>query len=183
TPCRARSRRRRAGRDRPRGLSAGATVKWRAVRSSPDGIVRVGMLEGVPMRSGGFPCRFDGCSAQFHVADAKSMESLREASANRTAHEQAAHDYRHPSPPPEMRRQVAAGRAAVGTLVAEDRLVGFAVATPGWLARGATLNNVLIDPAYRGRGLVWPLLAAVERELGTRGFATLVIDARVDNGF
>ncbi len=83
----------------------------------------------------------------------------------------------------EMRRQVAAGRAAVGTLVAEDRLVGFAVATPGWLARGATLNNVLIDPAYRGRGLVWPLLAAVERELGTRGFATLVIDARVDNGF
>ncbi len=55
------------------------------------------------MRSGGFPCRFDGCSAQFHVADAKSMESLREASANRTAHEQAAHDYRHPSPPPEQR--------------------------------------------------------------------------------
>jgi hypothetical protein len=31
------------------------------------------------------------------------MDSLRAASANRTAHEEAAHQYHHPAPPPEQR--------------------------------------------------------------------------------
>jgi len=56
------------------------------------------------MRSGGFPCRVSGCSEQFGVADPSSMESLLAASAARTAHELAAHDYRHPRPPEEPRR-------------------------------------------------------------------------------
>lgn len=47
------------------------------------------------MRTGGFPCRLVGCLRTFQVADQKSMESLRAASAERTAHELAAHDYHH----------------------------------------------------------------------------------------
>jgi hypothetical protein len=56
------------------------------------------------MRSGGFPCRVDGCSAQFRVLDASSMDSLHAASAQRTAHEVSAHGYTHPRPVDEPRR-------------------------------------------------------------------------------
>jgi GNAT superfamily N-acetyltransferase len=83
----------------------------------------------------------------------------------------------------EMRRQIASPRSVVGIVEITNDLVGFAVATPGWSERAATLNNVLIAPAHRGRGLVWPLLAEVERELTDRDYRTLVIDARVENGF
>ncbi len=47
------------------------------------------------MRTGGFPCRLVGCLLTFQVVDQKSMESLRAASAERTEHEIAAHDYHH----------------------------------------------------------------------------------------
>lgn len=47
------------------------------------------------MRTGGFPCRLVGCLRTFQVVDQKSMESLRAASAERTAHEIAVHDYHH----------------------------------------------------------------------------------------
>lgn len=47
------------------------------------------------MRSAGFPCRCVGCDQAFHVADQSSMESLRRASAARTAHEVADHGYHH----------------------------------------------------------------------------------------
>ena len=47
------------------------------------------------MRSGGFPCRLVGCVESFRVVDQGSMDSLRAASAERTAHELAAHDYLH----------------------------------------------------------------------------------------
>lgn len=47
------------------------------------------------MRTGGFPCRLVGCLRTFQVTDQKSMESLRAASAERTAHEIAVHDYHH----------------------------------------------------------------------------------------
>jgi len=83
----------------------------------------------------------------------------------------------------EMRRQIASPRSVVGVVEIADDLVGFAVATPGWSERAATLNNVLIAPAHRGRGLVWPLLAELERQLGARDYGALVIDARVENGF
>jgi hypothetical protein len=56
------------------------------------------------MRSGGFPCRVDGCSVQFGVVDPSSMTSLLTASAERTAHEAAMHGYTHPRPPEEPRR-------------------------------------------------------------------------------
>jgi len=62
-------------------------------------------------------------------------------------------------------------------------LVGFAVAGPAWGDGRASLLNVLIDPAFRGRGLVWPLIDAVERELLARGIRELDIDARVENSF
>jgi len=62
-------------------------------------------------------------------------------------------------------------------------LIGFAVAGPAWTEGRASLLNVLVDPAYRGRGLVWPLIAAVERELFARGIREIDIDARVENGF
>ena len=48
------------------------------------------------MRSGGFPCRA-GCEQAFQVADQNSLDALRAASADRTAHEFAAHDYHHVS--------------------------------------------------------------------------------------
>lgn len=47
------------------------------------------------MRTGGFPCRLVGCLRSFPVLDQRSMEALRAASAERTAHEIAAHEYRH----------------------------------------------------------------------------------------
>ncbi len=47
------------------------------------------------MRTGGFPCRRVGCLRTFPVTDQKSMSSLQVASAERTAHEIAEHDYHH----------------------------------------------------------------------------------------
>jgi hypothetical protein len=46
------------------------------------------------MRSGGFPCRA-GCDRAFQVADQNSLDALKAASEERTAHEIAAHDYHH----------------------------------------------------------------------------------------
>lgn len=83
----------------------------------------------------------------------------------------------------EMRWQATNEDALVATTWDGPTLIGFAVAGP---ARGdgrTTLLNVLIDPEHRGRGLVWPLIAEVERELTARGIRELDIDARVDNGF
>jgi hypothetical protein len=56
------------------------------------------------MRSGGFPCRVDGCTVKFAVADSSSLQSLMNASSTRTAHELEAHGYRHPAPPVDTRR-------------------------------------------------------------------------------
>jgi hypothetical protein len=50
------------------------------------------------VKSGGFPCRVAGCDVIFHVARGDSLELLRDASASRTAHEIAMHDYRHQIP-------------------------------------------------------------------------------------
>ena len=83
----------------------------------------------------------------------------------------------------EMRWQAMNREAVVMTAWEGPTLIGFAVAGPAWTDAGASLLNVLIDPAYRGQGLVWPLIAAVERELTARGIEELEIDARVDNGF
>ncbi|MDQ2915234.1 MAG: GNAT family N-acetyltransferase [Chloroflexota bacterium] len=83
----------------------------------------------------------------------------------------------------EMRWQATNRDAVVMTTWDASTLVGFAVAGPAWTAGRASLLNVLIDPAYRGQGLVWPLIAAVERELFDRGIRELDIDARVENGF
>ncbi len=47
------------------------------------------------MRTAGFPCRLLGCDQVFRVADQKSMDELRAASAARTAHELSSHDYHH----------------------------------------------------------------------------------------
>jgi hypothetical protein len=44
-----------------------------------------------------------GCVSLFSVADRSSYESLLQASAQRTAHEESAHSYRHPPPPVEHR--------------------------------------------------------------------------------
>jgi GNAT superfamily N-acetyltransferase len=82
----------------------------------------------------------------------------------------------------EMRWQATNRDAVVETLWDGDALIGFAVAGPSSGDR-TTLLNVLVDPAYRGRGLVWPLIEGVERELVARGESELDIDARVDNGF
>ena len=46
------------------------------------------------MRSGGFPCRA-GCDLAFQVSDQNSLDALQAASAERTAHEIAAHNYHH----------------------------------------------------------------------------------------
>ncbi|TMF77147.1 MAG: GNAT family N-acetyltransferase [Chloroflexi bacterium] len=83
----------------------------------------------------------------------------------------------------EMRWQATNRDAVVMTTWDGPALVGFAVAGPAWTSRRASLLNVLIDPAYRGRGLVWPLIGSVERELAARGIGELDIDARVENGF
>src|SRR2546430_5909640 len=81
----------------------------------------------------------------------------------------------------EMRWQATNRDAVVMTLWDGTTFIGFAVAGPEWTAGRASLLNVLIDPAYRGQGLVWPLIAAVERELFARGTRELDIDARVYN--
>lgn len=47
------------------------------------------------MRSSGFPCRFGGCHRSYPVDDQSSMAALTAASAARTAHEIADHDYHH----------------------------------------------------------------------------------------
>jgi GNAT superfamily N-acetyltransferase len=83
----------------------------------------------------------------------------------------------------EMRWQATNRDAVVVTTWDGPALVGFAVAGPAWSESRTSLLNVLIDPAYRGGGLVWPLIAAVERELAARGIGELEIDARVENGF
>ena len=83
----------------------------------------------------------------------------------------------------DMRWQATNRDAVVMTIWNDSDLIGFAVAGPAWTAGRASLLNVLIDPAHRGRGLVWPLIAAVERELFARGIRELDIDARVENGF
>lgn len=85
--------------------------------------------------------------------------------------------------PREMRWQATNRDAVVMTTWDGPTLVGFAVAGPAWSEGRASLLNVLIDPAYRGKGLVWPLIAAVERQLYARGIRELDIDARVENGF
>jgi RimJ/RimL family protein N-acetyltransferase len=85
--------------------------------------------------------------------------------------------------PREMRWQATNRDAVVMTTWDGPTLIGFAVAGSGWAEGRATLLNVLIDPTHRGQGLVWPLIAAVERELLARGTRELDIDARVDNGF
>jgi hypothetical protein len=46
------------------------------------------------MRSGGFPCRA-GCDRAFQVSDQSSLDALKAASAERTAHEVADHGYHH----------------------------------------------------------------------------------------
>jgi len=85
--------------------------------------------------------------------------------------------------PREMRWQATNRDAVVMTIWGGSDLIGFAVAGPAWAEGRASLLNVLIDPAYRGQGLVWPLMAGVERELFARGIRELDIDARVENGF
>ena len=47
------------------------------------------------MRSGGFPCRLAGCDRAFQVLDQNSLDALKVASSERTAHEIADHDYHH----------------------------------------------------------------------------------------
>src|SRR5207237_998396 len=71
--------------------------------------------------------------------------------------------------PREMRWQATNRDAVVLTTWNGSDLIGFAVAGPAWAEGRASLLNVLIDPAYRGQGLVWPLIAGVERELFARG--------------
>jgi GNAT superfamily N-acetyltransferase len=83
----------------------------------------------------------------------------------------------------EMRWQLTNPDSTVMTTWDGNSLVGFAVAGPAWTKARASLLTVLIDPAYRGQGLVWPLIAAVERQLAARGITELEIDARVENGF
>jgi len=83
----------------------------------------------------------------------------------------------------EMRWQATNRDAVVMTTWDGPSLIGFAVAGPAWTDGRASLLNVLIDPAYRGKGLVWPLIAAVERRLFAKGIRELDIDARVENGF
>jgi len=85
--------------------------------------------------------------------------------------------------PREMRWQATNRDALVMTTWDGSDLIGFAVAGPAWTDGRASLLNVLIDPAYRGKGLVWPLIAELERELFARGIRELDIDARVENGF
>ena len=83
----------------------------------------------------------------------------------------------------EMRWQATNPDAVVMTAWNKSALIGFAIAGPEWREGRVSLLNVLIDPVYRGQGLVWPLIAGVERRLAARGITELEIDARVENGF
>jgi ribosomal protein S18 acetylase RimI-like enzyme len=83
----------------------------------------------------------------------------------------------------EMRWQLTNRDAVVMTTWDGPTLIGFAVTGPPWSEGRVTLLNVLIDPAYRGQGLVWPLIRKLERELTAVGIRELDIDARVENGF
>ena len=83
----------------------------------------------------------------------------------------------------EMRWQATNRDAVVMTSWDGPTLIGFAVAGPAWSEGRVTLLNVLIDPAYRGQGLVWALIRGLETELSAIGIRELDIDARVDNGF
>jgi ribosomal protein S18 acetylase RimI-like enzyme len=83
----------------------------------------------------------------------------------------------------EMRWQATNKHAVVATIWDGPKLIGFAIGGPAWTDGRATLLNVLIDPEYRGRRLVWPLIAEVERGLAAERIRELEIDARVDNGF
>jgi len=47
------------------------------------------------VRYGGFPCRYGGCDVRFSVERGDSYPSLLEASAKRTEHEIAEHQYHH----------------------------------------------------------------------------------------
>ena len=47
------------------------------------------------MRSGGFPCRLVGCDRAFQVLDQNSLDALKNASSERTAHEISEHGYHH----------------------------------------------------------------------------------------
>ena len=53
------------------------------------------------MRSSGFPCRYGGCERSYPVQDQSSMAALTAASAARSAHEIADHDYHHVRPADE----------------------------------------------------------------------------------
>lgn len=53
------------------------------------------------MRTAGFPCRSFGCERAFQVVDQTSMTSLHSASAARSEHEVAVHQYHHVRPPDE----------------------------------------------------------------------------------
>ncbi len=66
-----------------------------------------GQSDLVPGKSG-FPCRFGGCQIRFAVVDQSSMAALRAASAERTAHELAAHGYHHIVPVPALTRPLLA---------------------------------------------------------------------------
>jgi GNAT superfamily N-acetyltransferase len=83
----------------------------------------------------------------------------------------------------EMRWQATNPDALVMTTWDGSRLIGFAVTGPAWSEGRVTLLNVLIDPSYRGQGLVWALIAGLERELFAQAVRELDIDARVENGF
>src|SRR5437879_8760198 len=83
----------------------------------------------------------------------------------------------------EMRWQLTNPDSTVMTTWDGGSLIGFAVAGPAWTKGRSSLLNVLIDPAYRGQGLVWPLISALERKLATRGMTELEIDARSETGF
>jgi len=63
------------------------TLHLRAGRWSAGKVARV--------RSGGFPCRFEGCRVCFVVTEEGSMSALAAASQRRNEHEIAVHDYRH----------------------------------------------------------------------------------------
>ena len=51
------------------------------------------------MRSSGFPCRYGGCERSYPVQYQSSMAALTAASAARSAHEIADHDYHHATLP------------------------------------------------------------------------------------
>jgi ribosomal protein S18 acetylase RimI-like enzyme len=83
----------------------------------------------------------------------------------------------------EMRRQISARTSVLAIAEAGDAVVGFAIAMPWSRGRRATLNNILVSPSHRGHGLAWRLTDAIEAGLRDRGVRSLVIDARIDNGF